>query len=702
MTFAELGVKEKKELVDLALKRAKISSKFFRPFHEKWVRFYKIYRSLADAVYDSDEPNLFLPYAYGIIEDMVPSVIGGLLGSKPPCKVRAKKAGDEKLAENFSMYARGIYGDPEFENDLDESMREYAITGNAWMRDGWVDERKQGKEWVTVTAHAPMDRVTLDGKKITINSQVDYVQYREIPAEYKVKYGFNVAFPSVFDVFPEPRVKKVKKMRWILEQERSESLTELQKQFYSDENGQKVPVYDFSELLKEKEGHVPGSITPAAPESIFSNDYGSEIERILGGVSEKEVNPEWDGDKVHLLHVFEPERVYTVAQGNYVVRYKEFALHYPILPYHLVKYTPDKSGLYGIGAIEPCEDMFYELKDIHQMAMSGWFRNINRMVAYHAEAVPFPDDFKPRALGKIRIKPPPGIARIQDAIYPIDHVDVTTSMLAQESNIKGLIERTASISDLSPGVQGTKQTHETLGGLLQIQQNMAKRFVIIRKAWLSAFQEQMFIMERMVNQFMFDEIDIDSFQQDSYSESKTIKREDILSKNGFKFLIEADVAYGDESILRNQMMVLLDIALKYEGFRRGDPNLKKMDVGEIMSKVLKSFGWFDTSAILKDEKQLVDPAQEFAMMVQGRAVPPNPQEDLVNHYLVHSGMERDPGILKQVAEGKIPRETMLALAAHREVTGRLIGEALKNPMAVGQLKAMAISQSMNGKEAEPA
>ena len=37
-------------LVDLAKKRYMSSAEYCRPWHERWVRFYKIYRSIVDAV----------------------------------------------------------------------------------------------------------------------------------------------------------------------------------------------------------------------------------------------------------------------------------------------------------------------------------------------------------------------------------------------------------------------------------------------------------------------------------------------------------------------------------------------------------------------------------------------------------------------------------------------------------------------------
>lgn len=684
--------KEREKLVELTIKRAKMSAEYVRPWHEKWVRYYKIYRALADAAEDPDEPNIFIPYAFGIIEDIVSKITEPILQLKPPCRVQARRKGHEKAAENFSAVAREYYSGTEFQLDYTEANREKAITGNAWDKDGWANEWREGKRWAKVKKQGLLGSITsFVGKIIPMgDSSFQYMGYSEVKQRYPHRVGFNTTFPSVFDIYPEPNVKKVKDMHWLIEQERTVALEDLQSQFYTDSTtGQRTPVYDLTELLKDTGNHDPGAITPINGDSFFSKDFGKEAKDTLSGRTTTETTPQQDMDRVHLIHVWEKNRVFTIAQGKYLIRVREFPFHVPRIPFRLRMYTADKQSLYGIGAVEPAEDLFYEFNDIHNLSMSNWIRIINKMVAVHMDAVPFPDDFKPRAGGKVRIKTS---TRVQDAIASIDQSDVTPSMLMNESNTKGLIERVLSVADFSPGTEGTKQTHKTMGGLMEIQQNLAQRFTTTRRLELAAFQDQMWFMERLFSQFQFDPIPISVSDPSGVTSTIEINLEDIWTDGeGFNYILEHDPSYGDEAIFRNQMMVLLDLSIKYESFRLsvGDSKMLRANVSEIMRKLFRSFGWYDTSEMLKAPDGTVTPDAEFEMMLQGIPVQPNPQEDLIGHLVDHVMQQNSPKLAEMVQSGKVKPETVFLLKAHTEATMMLIQQITANPLAAGQSKMAA-------------
>jgi len=678
--------KERQALVSLTLKRVKMSHEYIRPWHEKWVRYYKIYRSISDAAQDEDEPNIFLPYAFGIVEQIVSKSTEPILQLKPPCRVQPKRNNHKKQADNFGFVARQYFSSSRWQMDYTESNKELAITGNAWEVDEYVNDYRQGKKWAKVKKTGIMASLkSFAGKVLPIQSEYDYEGLEEVVAQYPHKVGYNTRFPSIFDVWPEPRVKNVHDMHWIIEQEREVALSDLMNQYYTDPvTHEKKQVYDFTELLHDAGKHEDGAITPKFSFDT-QTDYGDIARRAMAGIDERSETTN-DMDRVHLLHIWEKDRMWTIAQGKYLVRKVDFPFHVSRLPFRLRRYTTDKEFLYGIGAIEPAEHLFYELNDIHNLSMENWIRIIQKMVAIHIDAVPFPDDFKPRAGGKVRVKTS---SRVQDAIMPIEHQDITGSMLNQESNTKGFIEWVLSVSDLSPGTQGTKQTHKTLGGLIEVQQSLAVRFGTLRRMQLANFQDQMWFMEKLFSQFQFEPISVTTYGPSGETAIMEMSMEDIWTDGlGFDFIIEHDPSYGDESVLRNQLMVLQDVFLKYEQYRNasGDPNLAKVNMPKLMERILQSFGWYDTSEMLQAPNGILDPSAEFEMMMVGSPVAPNPNENLTDHLITHMIQLNSPLVQKGLETGKIGPESMLLLKAHIEATQGLINETSANPMAMGQLR----------------
>lgn len=692
------------QLVGLAKKRYMASAEYVKPWHERWVRFYKLYRAIADAVDDNDEVNFMISYAYGIVEDLVSKISEPIMQMKPPCRVAAKQDGQQQQAENFAAICASYFATSRWQLEFTESTREQVIIGNSWENDCWAAEYSKGKIWAKVKGETMIDQIKgFAGKMLNMPTKTSFQQTTEVDHNYAEKVGYHTRFPNAFDIFPEPGIKNVRDMHWLIEQERSVAIADLLKKTYEDpKTRQRMSVFNFDALLKAKGPHEPGAIQPIPMDA--KSDFGKEArDAQLGQDSEDAQQSHADMDQVFLIWVWEPNRMFAVANGTHVVAYRENVFHVPRIPYRLKVYTKQKEFLYGTGAIEPIESQLYELTDIHKLSMRNWVRLINRMVAYDDEAVPYPDDFKPRAGGRIRVRPGPG-GSVAGSIHTVDYPDVTQSMLAQESNTKGGIERVIAVADYSPGVEGTKQTHKTLGGLMEISKNVAQRTTTIRRMILAGFQEQQWFMEKLYSQFLMEKQPFTIYGPDGSTRLSQFDLWDIhTGGTGFDFIIEYDPSFGDDALLRNQMMVLLDAGIKYENARvqLGDGKLAKCALDEIMRRLLKGFGWLDTSKILSHPDGVVDPMAEFQIMMDGQPVAPNPKEDLVKHLIEHYVQKNSPQFRKGVADGSIDPRMMQLLDAHIMATELLIDQALKNPEALAQAKIVETIKMTAGRNPLP-
>lgn len=677
-------------LAKLGQQRFTLSAEYVKPWHEKWVRYYKIYRSIVDAVDDPDEPNFGVSYAYGIIEDLVSTISEPILQMRPPCRVAPKKIGHEQAADNFSAICTSYFHTSRYQLEFTESIRELCIIGNSWEFDTWASDYAPGRKWSKVMQETFIDKVKgLGGKMFGLSKpeSVPFEATAEVEYDVPVRVGYQTEFPSAFDVFPEPGVKNVRDMHWLLRQERSVAIADLQKRKYKDpKTGQMVPLFDFSIMLKEKGDHEPGAIQPILMEG--KADYGQMAKDAMAGEATDKADTMNDMDRVSITWVWEQNRLFALANGIYVVAYRENVFQVPRIPARLKGYTPQKESLFAIGAIEPVENQLYELQDIHKLSMRNWVRIINKMVAYRENSVPFKDDFKPRAGGKVRVRTELNES-IADVMMPIDMPDVTTSMLNQESNTKGLIERTIQVADYSPGTDGTKQTHKTLGGLMEISRNVAKRTTTVRRMVLAGFQDQMWFMEKLYSQFQMEKQPFTTYGPDGSTRLAQFDLWDFHTDGlGFNFIIEYDPSFGDDAIARNQNLVLLDSTIKYENARvqLGDPKMPKANMAEVMRRVYKSFGISDTSGMLKDPDGILDPMTEFNLMMEGQPVAPNPKENLIEHLIEHIIQANSPKMQSALADGTMNPKAAALLQAHIEGTMFMIGQIMRNPQAAAQAK----------------
>ena len=660
----------KGDIVKITNQRLRSSGDYYKDRLDTAIRCYKIYRAIKDEVDDDDETNTGACYAFGIIEDTVAAVSESILNSRVPTPARARKAGHEKKAENFNAMAQAYFSTGQYQEEYTGSVRERVIAGWNWEIDCWAWRYRKGKRWAKV----PREDET--GQTYTATEEIE----QDVP----IQVGYYTRFPSIFSIRPQPRVSTVEKMKWVLEIEERVAVEDLREQFCIDPaSGERKPFFNLDEI--DRDFPAGGSsITPTDVDD-YSQSHEDQLREINDGTSGKSDDDfKDDMGQVTLVWVRETDRIWCIANGKYVVAYVEDLFHRPGLKVRLKKCTGVKDSLSGLGMIEPVEDLFYELDDIHILSMRNWMRIINKLVAYNPESVNV-EDFKPRAGGKIRVSPKLGRS-VSSEMHAFDHTDVTPSMLGQESNVKGLLERALGRPDYSPGYGGTKQFHETLGGIQKISAASDKRTAAIRRQELAGFQKQMYAMEGMYLQFQMEKMPFATYGPDGSTALLELDLWDIDTEGaGFDFVIEYDPAFGDDALARNQLMVLGEQAIKYNEaimaqFPPGSKPLIQID--EIARRTLRVSGFNDTSRILVRPDGVLDPEAELRLMMQGKPVMVNPKENMVEHYAMHAENLQSPMLREAVEKGAAPPDLLLRIKSHIEATAMAIKAALMDPSGI--------------------
>lgn len=672
-----LSDEEKKKLVAKQQKRLVSSSKYYQPYFDKWKVFYKLYHSLKDDAVNTEEPNILIPLAYSIVEDAVARLVIPFL-QKLPISVKAKASKFIANADKFYNACKEYFGQYMYRLDRISSEREYCITGNAWEVYGWRNDWLKGQEWKEENVQKAIEYpISMMGKVMQMGKAMIGVQEtNEKPKEFPECIGFETRFPSIFAMFPEPGIKLFRRMSWVIEAEGTVSIAELKAATYIDpDTREKKPLYDLTELLKSVDGKSE-AIRPEVPNGVVD---GEDISTLISGRDSK-VEADSDEPAVFITRTYQKDNtIITIANGKFLIHAIAEVYHYPVMPVQLRVYTQDKENLFGSGIIEPILELLWEVNDIHNMSFQNWIRSINKMVVYDESVIKYPDDFTPRAGGKIRANLLAG-GNVNHAFGVVDQPDVSASMINMESQVMGKIEKTISISDLTPGAMGTKAYHKTYGGLMEIQSSFARRFSIMAMTDLAYLTRQMEIMYWMFQQFMFNDMPV-GVMEDGVFRAETYRREDFDSGGqGFIYIQSNDPSFGDSAVQRNQLMVLFDQALKYENFRMvsKDPELKRVAVDMIFKMNIEAFGIQDANQILALPNGILSPAQEYDMILQGMPPQVNPRENFVEHLMDHVSRRNTPEMLAAITSGKLPPEIMAMLDQHINDTMKMVSLFMEN------------------------
>jgi len=666
--LATLDQNKRNELAKDVVHKFNLSKDFYSDKFALFQRLYKEYKAMRDDSGDDDDWSIKIALAYGIVESIVARISQTVLG-KLSIETKPKKDNHKRQADNYHNMARTYFGSPDYRLEYVSSCRERVICGLAWEFDEWVNEYEEGFRWAKGAAQTVVDmKIPLLSSAVNVARKVAFKGHKLVKHKFPVNVGYNTRFPSIFSVFPQPGIIRVKDLSWIIEEVPYKTLADLEKCTYTDDSGSLVPVYDLSEIKKLKDSGI--RITPDFPENDKSL---SNFKQALEGSPAPKDKDKDDGiDALHLLIIRTKREITVVANGRYVIQNVKDLYHKPGLKVRARYYTQSNHSIYGMGAIEPIIDSLNEYSDVHSLSMQDWFRNINQMVAYDESAFPYPDDFDSRAGGNIRAA---AHTDLNKAMLPIAKRDNTGSMITAQSGIQGNIESIVSVAEMTPGTMGTRPYHSTFGGLMEIQSSMARRFGIMMNIDQCNTMKQMEEMYWIYEQFMFEPMAFQKFAGGIGAVS--YKREDIdTDGEGFLFVASDDPSFGDTQVQRNQALVLLGQSLAYSREQKANPKWAEIDGGEVFKWVLETFGKGDSSKILVLPDGSMDPDKEYEMMLQGVPVDTHPKENKSWHLIKHM-------IQKKMLENdrQFDPKVMSALITHISQTRADIQDVVSNPEA---------------------
>ena len=305
---------------------------------DKWLTWYKLYRSYAEE--KKEGSNLFIPYIYAIIETIVPRIISaafsarpylGILPTKPETEENAKMM--EKLIDYQLIQVTG------FITTAVSWVKETLLYGTGILKVTWDYEEGQAyqEEPLAVIYDIPVGQ-----------------QY--VMADTIVKDDPLIEHIDIWDFYVDPYAQNIDDAAYCIHR-----------------------VYRDTDYLKAKEKDGFYENIDEVKKGFSEQSYQTGMQDRLSSIGMQSSVMDVDTDKVELLEYWTDARTIVVANRSVIIRNVDNPYIHMKKPFVRLVDTLVPHEFYGIGEIEPCEHLQYELNSVRNQRMDNVNLIINKM-----------------------------------------------------------------------------------------------------------------------------------------------------------------------------------------------------------------------------------------------------------------------------------------------------------------------------------
>lgn len=317
----------------------------------KWQTWYKLFRSYAEKRDTGDNrANLFIPYVYSIVETVVPRLVSTIFSSRPYIgilPVKEETVDNAKAMENLIDYQMtqkvGIV------SVATSWIKEALIYGTSILKVGW--DYEEDDVWVD----EPI--AVLFGTPIGT---------RRVKKRQPVKDDPLVEHIDLWDFYVDPEARDIDDAQYCIHK--------VYRDFEYLKNMEKLGIYkNIDEVIKLKKGNKNELFEEIGGNQAFETGMSNRLSLIGLQNIDKPTN------KVELLEYWTDDRIIVVANRSVVIRNEENPYHHRKKPFVRLVDVLVPHEFYGIGEIEPIEDLQYELNSLRNQRMDNINLIINRM-----------------------------------------------------------------------------------------------------------------------------------------------------------------------------------------------------------------------------------------------------------------------------------------------------------------------------------
>lgn len=386
-----------------------------KPYEEKWLRFYRFYRNYKEKRTDY-KSNLFIPYTFSVIETVLPRIISTLFATRPYIGYLPTSSDSVDRAHNMeSLVDYQLVQKIGFITVASEWIKEALIYGTGILKVGWQFEESE------VIKPEPIKFLGISlGSRPTLTTDIT----KDEPLVESI---------DIFDFYASPGATDIDSADYVIH---------------------KV-VRSKAYLKKMEEQGIYSNIDDIEDESAETG-----IDTRMGEIGES------SGDKkgVTLYEYWTDDRVITVANKSVVIRNIENPYWYRRKPFIRIVDTIDPHNFYGIGEIEPIEDLQASLNTIRNMRMDNINLIINRMFTILRHANIDEEQLIARPGGFIEVDD-------HDDIQPLKLDNVTSASYNEDELIRNDMDITSGVNDYVRGTNPDRRETATTSSVLSQASN---------------------------------------------------------------------------------------------------------------------------------------------------------------------------------------------------------------------------------------
>lgn len=522
------------------------------PHEEKWVRWYKLYRSYTEK--KDTGANLFIPYTFSAIESVVPRIISTMFASRPFIGVLPV---NEESVDKAKMHEKLLdYQLTQRINTIELAsmwIKEALMYGTSHIKPVWRYEIRNVKQKVPVTS---ILGVSMESKY----QDTEIVAYDDPHVEHI----------DIWDIYVDPDATNVDDAEYVVH-----------RVFRTKEHIKRMAQNGIYKNIEK----IGNSFSPTSSDEIGSEERMSSI-----GLSK---SPKQQ-DKIELLEYWTDERIIVVANRSAIIRNEPNPFWHGKKPFIRIVDHPVPHEYYGIGEIEPIEYLQYELNDTRNQRMDNVNLVLNRMWKVLRGA-----DIVPEQL----ISRPGGFIEVDDMgdIEEVKFTDVTSSSYKEEEEIKRDIDRTVGVFDYARGETTDRRETATTASILSNAAN--ERFKLKVQLMEDMGLRRLGLMLIQLNQQFIDSERVIRVVGDDGVNFEILSPEDIMGE--FDIM---PIGSTVEPIINKETRVNQLISLY--GVMKDSPHINQ---SEFLKKILETADIKDTSRIIIPMEQAIQRQMQQGM-----------------------------------------------------------------------------------------
>lgn len=522
------------------------------PHEEKWVRWYKLYRSYTEK--KDTGANLFIPYTFSAIESVVPRLISTMFASRPFIGVLPV---NEESVDKAKMHEKLLdYQLTQRINTIELAsmwIKEALMYGTSHIKPVWRYEIRNVKQKVPVTS---ILGVSMESKY----QDTEIVAYDDPHVEHI----------DIWDIYVDPDATSVDDAEYVVH-----------RVFRTKEHIKRMAQNGIYKNIEK----IGNSFSPTSSDEIGSEERMSSI-----GLSK---SPKQQ-DKIELLEYWTDERIIVVANRSAIIRNEPNPFWHGKKPFIRIVDHPVPHEYYGIGEIEPIEYLQYELNDTRNQRMDNVNLVLNRMWKVLRGADIVPDQL---------ISRPGGFIEVDDMgdIEEVKFTDVTSSSYKEEEEIKRDIDRTVGVFDYARGETTDRRETATTASILSNAAN--ERFKLKVQLMEDMGLRRLGLMLIQLNQQFIDSERVIRVVGDDGVNFEILSPEDIMGE--FDIM---PIGSTVEPIINKETRVNQLISLY--GVMKDSPHINQ---SEFLKKILETADIKDTSRIIIPMEQAIQRQMQQGM-----------------------------------------------------------------------------------------